>query len=152
MKAVIQRVKEAHVSVDGQVVGKIEAGLLILLGVQQGDTNKEGKWLAEKVANLRIFADEVGKMNLSMKEQKFGALVISQFTLYGNCLNGRRPDFIQAAKPELAEPLYEDFARQLEMTLGYAVERGRFGAMMQVHLVNDGPVTLIIESPQSKAD
>lgn len=152
MKAVIQRVKEAHVTVDGQVVGKIEAGLLILLGVQHADTPKEGKWLAEKLANLRIFSDEAGKMNLSMKEQKFGALVISQFTLYGNCLNGRRPDFIQAARPELAEPLYEDFAKQLEAILGYAVERGKFGAMMQVHLVNDGPVTLIIESPQSKAD
>src|SRR5262249_14590520 len=100
----------------------------------------------EKIANLRIFSDEHEKMNLSCKELQLGALVISQFTLYGNCLNGRRPDFIQAARPEIAEPLYEDFVKELSCVLGYSVQTGKFGSMMQVHLVNDGPVTFIIES------
>ncbi|MCE5293703.1 MAG: D-tyrosyl-tRNA(Tyr) deacylase [Chlamydiales bacterium] len=146
MKAVIQRVSRAHVSVDHHIVGKIEAGLLVLLGVQHGDTSHDVKWLAEKIAVLRIFTDENDKMNLSVKDVQGGVLVISQFTLYGNCQGGRRPDFMQAAKPEHAIPLYEEFLVKMGHALGYPVEAGRFGADMQVHLVNDGPVTLIIES------
>ena len=147
MKAVLQRVTSAHVTVDDKIIGKIQDGLLVLVGVTASDTPKEGKWLAEKIANLRIFADSEDKMNLSVKDLKFGVLVISQFTLYGNCLNGRRPDFIQAAKPDLAIPLYNDFVGQLTSALDYPVETGSFGAMMQVHLVNNGPVTFIIETP-----
>ena len=149
MKAVIQRVKRAHVSVDHHVVGKIDEGLLVLLGVQHDDTSHDVKWLAEKTAHLRIFTDENDKMNLSVKDIQGGVLVISQFTLYGNCQGGRRPDFMKAAKPELALPLYEEFLIKLSHVLGYPVEAGRFGANMQVHLVNDGPVTLIIESKSS---
>jgi D-tyrosyl-tRNA(Tyr) deacylase len=119
----------------------------VLLGIQHSDGAKEVKWLAEKIANLRIFSDAEGKMNLNIKDLDLGALVISQFTLYGSCTNGRRPDFIQAARPEHAEPLYVEFVKVLSAILGKSVATGRFGASMQVHLVNDGPVTLVIETP-----
>lgn len=149
MKAVIQRVSKAHVSIEHHTVGKIEAGLVVLLGIQHTDSSSDGKWLAEKIANLRIFTDDSGKMNKSVKEMGYGILVISQFTLYGNCLSGRRPDFLNAARPEIAKPLYETFIKQLEHALGSSIQTGRFGAMMQVQLTNDGPVTLILDSPQS---
>ncbi len=110
-------------------------------------TTLQTKWLAEKIATLRIFTDAQGKMNLSVKDLQFGILVISQFTLYGNCINGRRPDFIQAARPEIAEPLYNDFIQKLNSLLGYPVQTGSFGASMQVHLVNNGPVTFTLETP-----
>lgn len=148
MKAIIQRVSKAHVTVKEEIIGKIDAGLVVLLGITHSDGKKEAKWLSEKIANLRIFSDENDKMNLSVKELQLGVLVVSQFTLYGNCLTGRRPDFIQAAKPELAEPLYNDFVQLLTDHLGYPVATGAFGAKMQLHLVNDGPVTFIIETPE----
>jgi D-tyrosyl-tRNA(Tyr) deacylase len=146
MKAVIQRVSRAHVSVGHHTIGKIEAGLLVLLGITQSDNPVQTKWLAEKIANLRIFSDAEGKMNLSVKDLQLGVLVISQFTLYGNCIGGRRPDFMQAARPEHAEPLYNDFVHKMAHVLGYPVQTGSFGASMQVHLVNNGPVTLIIDT------
>jgi D-aminoacyl-tRNA deacylase len=146
MKAVVQRVSSAHVSVNHHIVGKIEAGLLVLLGITVGDDKAQTKWLADKIANLRIFSDLDGKMNLSVKDLQLGVLVVSQFTLYGNCMSGRRPDFMQAARPRDAEPLYNDFVSKISHVLGYPAQTGSFGASMQVHLVNNGPVTLIIET------
>jgi D-tyrosyl-tRNA(Tyr) deacylase len=147
MRAVVQRVSRASVTVEGQVVGRIDAGLLILLGVAPDDTPARGEWLARKVAQLRIFEDDDGKMNRSMVDGGLAALVVSQFTLYGDVQKGRRPSFIGAARPELAEPLYELFCEQLEAAGVTQVERGRFGAHMDVALCNDGPVTLIIDAP-----
>lgn len=146
MRAVIQRVLRASVTVDGAIVGQIERGLLVLLGVHQTDTATQGRWLADKVAGLRIFQDADGKMNVSVQDAGGGILVVSQFTLYGDCQKGRRPSFIDAAQPEIAEPLYEQFANNLR-ALGIPVATGEFGADMQVELVNDGPVTIIIDSP-----
>lgn len=147
MRAVVQRVSRASVTVEGQVVGRIDAGLLILLGVAPDDTPARGEWLARKVAQLRIFEDDDGKMNRSMVDGGLAALVVSQFTLYGDVQKGRRPSFIGAARPELAEPLYALFCEQLEAAGVTQVERGRFGAHMDVALCNDGPVTLIIDAP-----
>ena len=147
MRAVIQRVRNASVTVDGVVTGSIEQGLLILLGVTDGDTEKQGQWLASKLANLRIFPDDEGKMNRSLMDVGGGALVVSQFTLYGDCRKGRRPSFVGAAHPEIAEPLYERFCEQIESEGVGRVERGVFGAMMDVQLLNDGPVTLVIDTP-----
>jgi D-tyrosyl-tRNA(Tyr) deacylase len=146
MRAVIQRVLRASVTVEGSIVGQIERGLLVLLGIHQTDTATQGRWLAEKVGGLRIFQDADGKMNVSVQDAGGGILVVSQFTLYGDCQKGRRPSFIDAAQPEIAEPLYEQFANNLR-ALGIPVATGRFGADMQVELVNDGPVTIIIDSP-----
>lgn len=146
MKAVIQRVSSASVVIDGQTVGAINRGLLILLGVATGDTPDDGEWLAQKIAALRIFEDADGKMNLSVRDADGSALVVSQFTLIASTRKGTRPSFNDAARPATAIPLYEGFVRQLEAALGRAVPTGRFGAMMQVHLVNDGPVTLVIDS------
>jgi len=145
MRAVIQRVSEASVTVDNQVVGRVGPGFLILLGVGQGDTEADVAYLAEKVANLRIFEDAEGKMNLSLLDTGGGALVISQFTLYGDARKGRRPGFSDAAPPEEANRLYEAFSARLA---GYSirVERGVFQAHMTVALVNDGPVTLLLDS------
>jgi D-tyrosyl-tRNA(Tyr) deacylase len=143
---VIQRVSRASVVVSTDVVGEIESGLLILLGVGPADTSAQTRWLAEKIAGLRIFADVDGKMNLSLLEVSGAALVVSQFTLYGNCRKGRRPSFVGAAHPDVAEPLYEEFCLVLS-SLGLAVERGQFGADMKVSLCNDGPVTLVIDTP-----
>ncbi len=145
MRVCVQRVTEASVQVDGQQVGKIGPGLLVLLGIGQQDTAQEVTQLVDKIVNLRIFADEQEKMNLSLLDVKGEMLVISQFTLWGDCRKGRRPSFVQAADPQLAEPLYEQFAQEVRAQ-GVGVETGRFGAMMQVSLVNDGPVTLVIES------
>jgi D-aminoacyl-tRNA deacylase len=146
MRAVLQRVSRASVTIDGEVVGAVERGLLVLLGVTHTDTPDQARWLADKVANLRIFSDAEGKMNLGVADIGGGVLVVSQFTLYGNCEKGRRPSFIAAARPELAIPLYEQFINELK-ALGIPVASGRFGAMMQVELVNDGPVTIILDTP-----
>lgn len=145
MRAVVQRVSEARVRVDSEVVGKIQAGLLVFLGVGREDTEKDVDFLAEKISNLRIFADEAQKMNLSLLDARGAMLVVSQFTLHGDCRKGRRPAFIAAAPPEQAEPLYERFVAQVEK-FGVRVASGRFGAMMEVELVNDGPVTLLLDS------
>jgi len=147
MRAVIQRVRHARVTVDGEVTGQIDQGILVLLGVTHGDVEKDGAWLANKIANLRIFTDAEGKMNDSLLDIGGGALVVSQFTLYGDCRKGRRPSFVGAAQPSLAEPLYERFCVQLAEVGVQHVGRGIFGAMMDVELLNDGPVTLTIDSP-----
>lgn len=145
MKAVIQRVKESSVTVDGNPVGSIGKGLLALLGVAEGDTAQDADFLANKIINLRIFEDEQGKMNRSLLDTGGELLAVSQFTLLGDCRKGRRPSFVHAAGPEKAEELYEYFIQRVRTT-GVAVETGRFRAMMEVSLINDGPVTLIVES------
>ena len=145
MVALVQRVREASVEVEGEVTGAIGAGLMILLGVHKDDTEREVAWLARKCANLRIFRDDAGLMNRSVLDVGGEALVVSQFTLYGNAAKGNRPSFIASARPEQAEALYEAFVEALSAHLGKPVATGVFGAMMQVHLVNDGPVTLWVE-------
>lgn len=145
MRAVIQRVVRAHVDVHGQTVGRIGSGLMILLGVGQGDAPADGDYLAEKTAGLRIFPDDAGKMNRSLQDTGGGALVISQFTLLGDCRKGRRPAFTAAADPETANTLYEYFCQKLTEQ-GVQVQRGLFAADMQVHLINDGPVTILLDS------
>jgi D-aminoacyl-tRNA deacylase len=145
LKAVIQRVTEAEVKVDGVSFGRIGRGILVLVGVEKGDDEKDADRLAEKIANLRIFEDSAGKMNLPVLETGGEILAVSQFTLAGNCAKGRRPSFDSAAPPEEANRLYEYFTERLRV-LGLKVETGIFQAMMQVSLVNDGPVTFILES------
>jgi D-tyrosyl-tRNA(Tyr) deacylase len=145
MRAVVQRVSRAKVVIDGAPVGEIGRGLLVLLGVTHADTREQGQWLAEKIAGLRIFNDDEGKMNRDVTEIGGGILVVSQFTLYGDSKKGRRPSFVDAAPPEIAVPLYEAFVNSIK-ALGIPTATGRFGAMMQVELVNDGPVTLIVDS------
>lgn len=145
MVALVQRVTHASVEVDSETVGSIDGGLLLLLGVHQDDTEEEGAWLARKCANLRIFPDVDGKMNRSLKDTGGAALVVSQFTLYGDTSRGNRPSFERAASPEKAERLYDGFVELLDEQLGTVVETGVFGAMMDVHLTNDGPVTLWVE-------
>lgn len=148
MKSVIQRVKSAKVEIDGKIVGQIGAGFLVLLGVCDADTEKDLKWLADKIAGLRIFSDENDKMNLSLADIDGEVLVVSQFTLFGDCKKGRRPNFTAAGKPEFAEKMYNDFTDYMK-TLVKNVETGRFGADMLVSLENDGPVTLIIDSKEN---
>ena len=150
MKAVIQRVSEAGVRVDGRTVGAVERGILVLLGVEKGDSTKEADWLAEKIANLRIFEDAAGKMNLSLLDIKGELLAVSQFTLAGNCSKGRRPSFDTAAPPEEANQLYEYFVSKA-WELGIPVQTGIFQADMKVSLVNDGPVTFILETPGTRS-
>lgn len=145
MRVVVQRVSRASVSVDGEVVGEIARGLLCLVGVGEGDGPQDAGVLADKIAGLRIFGDEEGRMNESVREVGGAVLVVSQFTLYGDVRRGRRPSFTEAAPPEMAAPLVEEFARRLD-TLGVEVARGSFGAMMEVALVNAGPVTLVVEA------
>ncbi len=145
MVALVQRVREASVEVDGEVTGAIGAGLMILLGVHKDDTEREVEWLARKCANLRIFRDDAGLMNRSVLAVGGEVLVVSQFTLYGNAAKGNRPSFIDSARPEQAEALYETFVEALSTHLGKSVATGVFGAMMEVHLINDGPVTLWVE-------
>lgn len=145
MRAVIQRVKHASVSVDNQITGEIEQGFLVLLGVTHTDTEKEVDWLAKKITDLRVFNDSEDKMNLGLKDVNGELLIISQFTLYGNCIKGRRPAFIDAAKPDMANELYEKFLKKCK-DLGFKTEAGIFGADMKVELLNDGPVTLIIDT------
>jgi D-aminoacyl-tRNA deacylase len=148
MRAVLQRVSRARVTVDGRVTGEIGAGLMVLLGVGREDTPAVAASLADKVANLRIFEDEQGKMNRSLLELKGSALVVSQFTLYGDARGQRRPSFITAAPPELAKKLYEEFAEKLR-TRGVTVATGIFQAMMSVELVNEGPVTILLDSDKT---
>ena len=147
MRAVLTRVKSASVTVDGSVIGQIGQGLLILLGVTHEDTEAQAVKLADKLMGLRIFEDENGKMNRSLEDVGGQVLVVSQFTLYGNCKKGRRPEFLAAARPEIAIPLYEKFIA-LCRDKGFAVETGEFGAEMLVESVNDGPVTLIVDTDQ----
>ena len=147
MRAVLTRVKSASVTIDGEVVGKIGQGFLILLGVGPEDTQKQCRYLAEKALGLRIFEDENGKMNLGLEQIGGEVLVVSQFTLYGNCRKGRRPSFTEAAGPDLGNRLYEQFLQDCR-DLGYEPQHGRFGADMKVESVNDGPVTLILDTDQ----
>jgi D-tyrosyl-tRNA(Tyr) deacylase len=147
MKAVIQRVTKASVEVEGKVVGSTGNGILVFLGVEKGDIAKDADWMVDKIANLRIFEDEVGKMNLSVRDIGGGILAVSQFTLAGNCAKGRRPSFDTAAPPTEANELYEYFVRRTRQS-GISVDTGVFQANMQVSLVNDGPVTFILESPK----
>ena len=147
MRAVLTRVKHASVTIDGKVHGQIGEGFLILLGITHEDTEAQAVKLADKLTGLRIFEDENGKMNRGLDEVKGELLVVSQFTLYGNCKKGRRPEFLAAARPELAVPLYEKFVA-LCRDKGFHVETGEFGASMEVESVNDGPVTLIVDTDQ----
>jgi D-tyrosyl-tRNA(Tyr) deacylase len=148
VRAVIQRVTRASVTVEGRVAGEIGAGLLVVLGVNKTDNPESASYLAEKIANLRIFSDEAGKMNLSVLDTAGSALVVSQFTLYGDTRGGRRPSFIQAAPPEEANRLYQEFVKSLR-SLGMKVETGVFQAQMLVELVNDGPVTILLDSEKT---
>lgn len=144
MKLVVQRVKKAEVKVDENIVGKIDKGFLVLIGIKVGDTKEQADYLVKKLCNLRVFSDENDKMNLSIKDVKGKLLIVSQFTLYGDCSQGNRPSFIEAARPEEANPLYEYFCNQCELN-NIEVQKGIFGADMKVELINDGPVTIIIE-------
>lgn len=146
MRAVVQRVSSARVTVAGEVTGEIRHGLLVLLGIAEGDTGADAQWLAEKIVALRIFEDDGGRMNRSVVDTSGGLLVVSQFTLLASTRKGTRPSFNAAARPEVAIPLYEDFVRLAGVALGRPVATGRFAAMMAVSLVNDGPVTLVIDS------
>lgn len=148
MRAVIQRVSQASVTVAGVTVGKIQQGLLVFLGIHPKDTTSEINWMAEKIANLRIFEDSQGAMNLSLFDISKEMLIVSQFTLYGDCRKGRRPGFSGAAPPELAEPLYLQFIDKVEQ-MGIRTAAGEFGAMMEVQLKNDGPVTLLLDSEKN---
>jgi D-tyrosyl-tRNA(Tyr) deacylase len=147
MRAVVQRVSKASVSINGKIVGEIKKGLVILLGVKNGDTESDAKFLADKCVNLRIFADEAGKFNLSALDVGGELLAISQFTLYGDTRKGRRPSFVEAAPPEISEPLYEKFVAYLRES-GLKVATGEFGAIMLVEIHNEGPVTIILESKE----
>ncbi|PLS15623.1 D-tyrosyl-tRNA(Tyr) deacylase [Bacillus sp. M6-12] len=149
MRLVVQRSKKAQVTVEGTVTGSIQHGLVLLVGVTHGDSKEDAAYLADKIVNLRIFEDSEGKMNLSLHDTGGSILSISQFTLYGDCRKGRRPNFMDAARPEEANVIYEAFNEELQ-NRGVQVETGIFGAMMQVDLVNDGPVTLIVESKEKK--
>jgi D-tyrosyl-tRNA(Tyr) deacylase len=144
MRVVLQRVSRARVTVEGRVTGEIGRGLLLLAGFTDADTEDTLRWMADKVAGLRVFTDAEGKMNLSVEETGGAVLLVSQFTLYGDARKGRRPSFVEAARPEVAVPLYERFVALLRAA-GLPVETGEFGAMMEVELVNDGPVTLVLE-------
>jgi D-tyrosyl-tRNA(Tyr) deacylase len=144
MRALLQRVSSANVTVNGRIIGQIERGFVILLGVTHGDTPAEVDWLANKIAGLRLFEDDAGKMNLGLTDVGGSILVVSQFTLYGDARKGKRPSFTAAARPEQAEPLVDYFCERLRQA-GLAVATGQFGAMMQVNIHNDGPVTLMLE-------
>lgn len=150
MRAVIQRVSEASVSIEGNITAEIGQGLLILLGIEQADTTEDIEWLSGKIARLRIFKDESGVMNKSAVEINGEIIVVSQFTLHASIKKGNRPSYIYAAKPETAIPLYEQFKKQLQMDTGRVIQSGEFGAMMNVALVNDGPVTIIIDTKKKE--
>lgn len=146
MRIVIQRVSEASVTIDQQVAGEIQTGLLVLLGIEDADSQEDIDWLVKKLVNLRIFPDENGVMNTSVKDVDGDVLLISQFTLHASTKKGNRPSYIKAAKPEIAIPMYEAFIKSLEMSLGKPIQTGEFGADMKVRLLNDGPVTIGIDS------
>ena len=146
MKAVIQRVSEASVTIEGKKVAEIKKGLLILVGIEDASSQEDRNWLAAKIANLRIFGDENGVMNLSVKKVDGEVIVVSQFTLHASTKKGNRPSYIKASKPDIAIPMYESFVKQMETELGKKVQIGEFGADMKVALVNDGPVTIIIDT------
>jgi len=148
MRACIQRVSRASVTVDEQVIGRIDRGFVVLLGIAESDTERDVEYLCQKTLGLRIFEDDAGKMNLSIRDVNGSLLVISQFTLYGDCRKGRRPSFIEAARPEKANELYERFV-QLARENGIRVECGKFQAHMQVELINDGPVTMLLDSSKA---
>ena len=148
MRAVVQRVSRARVGVGGRTVGEVGKGLLVFLGVGHGDSDQEAEFLANKIAHLRIFSDEQGLMNRSVIEVEGGVLVVSQFTLWGDCQKGRRPSFTRAAPPDKARALYEDFVRRIRGK-GLAVATGEFQEMMEVHLVNDGPVTMLLDTEKT---
>ncbi len=145
MRVIVQRVSEAKVTVESEIVGQIGKGLLLLVGVHQTDTEAQLNWMCEKILKLRVFADEEGKMNKSVQDIDGEILVVSQFTLYGDAKKGTRPSYIEAARPEKAEPMYEQMISYLKQNSDLVIEGGQFGAMMDVSLVNDGPVTLILE-------
>ena len=145
MRSVVQRVNYASVTVDGEIIGKIDKGLLVLLGVCDADTESDMKWLCDKISGLRIFTDENDKMNLSLEDVSGGILVVSQFTLYGDCKKGRRPNFTGAGKPDYAEKMYEKFIEYIKEK-GIYTQSGVFGADMKVELLNDGPVTILLDS------
>lgn len=146
MKAVIQRVSQASVTIQNQVVAQIESGLLVLVGIEDADGIDDLKWLSSKIVNLRLFADANGVMNVSVKENGGDIIVVSQFTLYALTKKGNRPSYIKAARPEIAIPIYESFVQQIEIDFGKKVQTGKFGADMKVSLINDGPVTIIIDT------
>lgn len=150
MRAVVQRVSEAEVKIDGISVRKIGKGFFVLLGITHEDTEKEVTWLANKIKGLRVFEDEEGKMNLGLDEIKGDILIVSQFTLYGNCIKGKRPSFTEAGRPEMAIPLYESFIEKFKSFEIGKVETGKFGADMKVSLINNGPATLIIDTREVK--
>ncbi|MCP4441442.1 MAG: D-tyrosyl-tRNA(Tyr) deacylase [Aureispira sp.] len=150
MRIVLQRVSEASVTINGQVNSSIEKGLLLLLGIEPTDSQEDVNWLCKKVLNMRIFNDAEGKMNLSVQDVGGDIIVVSQFTLHANTKKGNRPSFIRAARPETAIPLYESFVKKLEQLSGKTVGTGEFGAEMKVTLLNDGPVTIIIDSKQKE--
>lgn len=146
MRVVLQRVKNSNVKIADEIVGEIESGILVLLGVEDADTEEDIDWLVRKISRIRIFDDADGVMNLSLLDTEKQALVVSQFTLHASTRKGNRPSYIKAAKPEFAEPMYKKFVAALEQEIGKSVPTGEFGAMMDVSLVNDGPVTIIIDS------
>ena len=146
MRVVIQKVTQASVSIENQIVGSIDKGLLVLVGIEDGDTNEDIAWLSSKIVNLRVFGDDKGVMNLSVKEVEGEVLIVSQFTLHASTKKGNHPSYIKAARPEVAIPIYEAFIKQVESLLGKRVPTGQFGAMMQVSLCNDGPVTILIDT------
>jgi D-tyrosyl-tRNA(Tyr) deacylase len=146
MRVVIQRVTEASVTIENKIVGSIHKGLMILVGIEETDNDEDIIWLSKKIVNLRIFPDSAGVMNVSAKEANADILVVSQFTLHASTKKGNRPSYVKAAKPEIAIPLYEKFLKQLELDLGKKIQTGKFGADMKVSLINDGPVTIIIDT------
>jgi D-tyrosyl-tRNA(Tyr) deacylase len=146
MRVVIQRVGEAEVKVDGETIGKIGSGLLVLVGFEAEDNQKDLEWMSGKITKLRVFNDENGVMNISIKDDGGDILLVSQFTLHADAQKGNRPSYIKAARPEIAIPLYEKFIKQLELDLGKSIQTGKFGADMKVSLMNDGPVTILLDS------
>ena len=146
MKAVLQRVSSASVTISEKIVAQIDNGLLVLVGIEDADRQEDIHWLSQKIVNLRIFGDENGVMNLSVKDILGEIIVVSQFTLHANTKKGNRPSYFKASKPEIAIPLYENFVQQMELELGKKIQSGKFGADMKVALVNDGPVTIIMDS------
>jgi D-tyrosyl-tRNA(Tyr) deacylase len=146
LKVILQRVSSASVTIDSIIVANIQKGLLVLVGIEDADTQEDIHWLSQKIVNLRIFGDENDVMNLSVKDIQGEIIVVSQFTLHANTKKGNRPSYIKASKPEIAIPLYENFVQQIELELGKKIQTGKFGADMKVALENDGPVTIIIDS------